>query len=201
MIVTIFQEPDGATPLDPDEMEGLKFKHITTRGELDHLEQANIQEGLQWLSRQKSPDIFDEAFVRELHKKLFGQVWEWAGSFRLTGKNIGVDPMYIGVELRNALGDARYWAEHSTFEPLEAATRLHYRLVFIHPFPNGNGRFSRIMGDLMMEKVFGLPPINWTAGVDLQAAGERRAQYIAALRAADREEFDLLLAFVAEGED
>lgn len=191
-----FKEPEGATPLDPDEMEGLKFKHITTRGELDHLEQANIQEGLQWLARQKTPDIFSVKFARQLHQKLFGQVWLWAGTYRQTGKNIGVDPAQIGVQLRSVLDDARYWVEHETYEPLEAAVRFHYRLVFIHPFPNGNGRFSRIMGDIMMEEVFGLPAVDWTAGADLQAITGRRKQYIAALRAADRGDFDLLMAFV-----
>jgi len=194
--VTQFKEPEGATPLDPDEMEGLKFKHITTRGELDHLEQANIQEGLVWLSRQKNPDIFTEQFVRQLHQKLFAEVWLWAGTFRKTGKNIGVDPAQIGVQLHAVLDDAKYWVENGTYEPLEAAARFHYRLVFIHPFPNGNGRFSRIMGDIMMEKVFGVSAIDWTAGTDLQAITDRRQQYIAALRAADRGDFDLLMSFV-----
>ena len=83
--------PVGATRLDPDELEGLKFKHVTTRGQLDHLEQANIQEGLVWLRRYKSTDILNEGFVRELHKRLFGDVWVWAGTFRNTEKNIGID--------------------------------------------------------------------------------------------------------------
>lgn len=194
----VFEEPEGATPLDPDEMEGLKFKHVTTRGELDHLEQANIQEGLVWAFRQKKPDLFSEAFARKLHHKLFGQVWDWAGTFRQTGKNIGVDPIYISVELRQALDDASFWAEHGTYEPLEAAARFHYRLVHVHPFPNGNGRFSRIMGDLMMEKAFGLPQIDWVAGTDLQASGQRRRAYIEALRAADGGDFTPLLAFVGK---
>lgn len=191
-----FDEPEGATPLDPDEMEGLKFTHITTRGELDHLEQANIQEGLQWLDRQKAPDIFTDEFVRQLHQKMLGQVWRWAGTYRQTEKNIGVDPVQIGVQLRSVLDDARYWAENNTYKPLEAAVRFHYRLVYIHPFPNGNGRFSRIMGDIMMEKTFGLPAVEWAVGEDLQAITDRRKQYIEALRAADRGDFNLLMAFV-----
>ena len=194
--MTKFEEPEGATPLDPDEMEGLKFKHITTRGELDHLEQANIQEGLSWLARQKAPDIYSEQFVRQLHKKLFAKVWQWAGTFRTTGKNIGVDPIQISVQLRSVLEDARYWADHNTYGPLEASVRFHYRLVYIHPFPNGNGRFSRIMGDIMMEKIFGMPAIDWTAGADLQTISDRRRQYISALRAADGGDFELLMAFV-----
>ena len=94
----IFKELDGATPLDPDEMEGLRFKHIQTRGQLDELEQANIQNGLKWLSKKKAPDVLRKGFVRELHKKLFGEVWIWAGTFRKTEKSIGIDPIQISIQ-------------------------------------------------------------------------------------------------------
>jgi Fic-DOC domain mobile mystery protein B len=103
--------PKGATPLDPNELDGLKHKHITTRGELDELEQVNIETGLRWLGRQRA-DVLTDAFAITLHKRLFGDVWNWAGSFRRTGKNIGVDPIQIDVQLRQLMGDARYWAEN-----------------------------------------------------------------------------------------
>lgn len=193
----MFDEPEGATPLDPDELEGLKFDHITTRGELDELEQANITQGLLWLSRQRSGNILSDDFVRKLHARLFGEVWEWAGTYRLREKNIGIDPLYIGVQLRQLLGDAEYWAANGTYEPLEAAARFHHRTVQIHPFPNGNGRHARIAADTYLEQCFGHPPIEWASGFDLQADGERRAAYIAALRAADKGEFDKLLQFVS----
>ena len=188
--------PDGATPLDPDEMEGLKFKHITTRGELDHLEQANIQSGLVWLLKSREKNILTEEFICKLHKQLFGEVWRWAGSFRRTEKNIGIDPLEIGIQLRILLDDMLYWIEHQTFEPLEAAIRFHHRLVFIHLFPNGNGRHARIMADTILEKLLGEKPIDWSGGYDLQAMNERRVEYIAALRAADGGEYDLLFKFV-----
>ena len=137
-------EPDGATPLDPDEMEGLRFKHITSRGELDQLEQANIVEGLQWLKKQKNADVLSEGFVRDLHKRLFGQVWKWAGSFRKTEKSIGGDPVQIAIQLRQLLDDTRYWIEHEVCPPKELAARFHHKLVLIHLFPNGNGRHARI---------------------------------------------------------
>lgn len=138
-----FVYPEGATPLDPDELAGLKFKHVTTRAQLDHLEQANIQDGLRWLARRKNKgDVLHERFVRDLHKRLFGKVWSWAGTFRTTEKNIGIDPRQIAVQLRILLDDARYWVEHKTYDPLEAALRLHHRLVYIHLFPNGNGRHA-----------------------------------------------------------
>jgi Fic-DOC domain mobile mystery protein B len=187
--------PEGATPLDPDEMQGLKFRHITTRGELDELEQVNIESGLLWLSRQRQKDVLTDDFAIALHKKLFGDVWKWAGTFRRTGKNIGIDPRYIGVELRMLLQDARYWTDNGTYEPVEAAVRLHHRMVFIHPFPNGNGRHARIMADVVLTRVYNQDPIDWSGGFDLQRMNERRLVYIAALRAADKGDLAPLLAF------
>lgn len=189
-------EPDGATPLDPDEREGLRFRHVTTRGELNELEQANIQDGLLWLSRRRTRNLLTEDFLRDLHRRLFGQVWKWAGQFRRTEKNIGIDPIMVAVELRMLLDDARYWAGHRTYQPLEAAARFHHRLVFIHLFPNGNGRHARIATDLYLENIFGHPAIDWAAGHDLLHANERRSAYIAALRAADAGDYDPLLKFV-----
>ena len=193
--------PEGATPLDPDELGGLKFKHITTRGELDELEQANIQDGLRWLSRRRRKDVLTDGFCIELHRQLFGQVWSWAGVFRRTGKNIGVDPTRISVELRAAMDDARYWAEHDTYAPIKAAVRLHHRLAFVHPFPNGNGRHARITADTVLASIYSADPIDWAGGHDLQKMNDRRAAYIAALKAADRADLAPLLAFVGSLKD
>lgn len=191
----MMEYPEGATPLDPDEMEGLKFKHVTTRGELDHLEQANIQSGMSWMQKNRRSDILSEEYVHDLHKRLFGEVWNWAGTFRRTGKNIGIDPLNIGVDLRTLLDDARYWLEHETYVPQEAAIRFHHRLVFIHPFPNGNGRHARIMADALLLKLYKHPPIDWAGGHDLGSMNERRREYIQALRAADRGDYGPLFAF------
>lgn len=188
--------PDGATPLDPDELDGLKFKHLSTRGELDQLEQAGITEGLKWLDKQKNPDVLSEAFVLELHKRLFGSVWKWAGTFRRTEKNIGVDPIQVAIQLRQLLDDAKYWVEHGTYTPKELAARFHHKLVFIHPFPNGNGRHARIMADAVLTKLLNEPAIDWAGGYRLEAMNERRNQYIAALRAADGHDMHALLEFV-----
>lgn len=192
----MFDEPDGATPLDPDEIDGLKFSHITTRGELDELEQANITEGLGWLSRRRGGDVLDDKFIRRLHKNLFGQVWGWAGTYRQTEKNIGIDPIQIPAQLRIMLDDARYWANNGVYAPLEAGARFHHRMVEIHPFPNGNGRHARIAADEFLKDYYQHQPVAWASGFDLQADNERREAYIQSLRAADRGEFDLLLAFV-----
>ncbi len=199
--MTIINEPDGATPLDPDEMGGLKFRHVTTRGELDHLEQANIQEGLQWLSRNRTADILNASFVCDLHKRLFGDVWKWAGTYRRTGKNIGIDPIHISVELRTLLDDLRYWIDQKTYSPQEAALRFHHRLVFIHPFPNGNGRHARLMADAVLSKLYKATPIDWSGGHDLQSMGTRRTAYIQALRAADQGDYEPLFSFAAISED
>ena len=188
--------PDGATPLDPDEKEGLRFVHVTTRGELDQLEQANIIEGLQWLKKHKNPDILSEGFVCILHKRLFGQVWKWAGTFRKTEKNIGVDPVQIAIQLRQLLDDTRYWIAHETYPPVELAARYHHKLVLIHPFPNGNGRHARIMADAILTKLMDAPGIDWAGGYKLEAMNERRDQYIVALRAADKHDFTKLFEFV-----
>jgi Fic-DOC domain mobile mystery protein B len=192
--------PDGATPLDRNELDGLKFRHITTRGELDELEQANIQSGLQWLARQRE-DVLTDHFAINLHKHLFGDVWDWAGTFRRTGKNIGVDPAHIGVELRTLMDDARYWADHRTYSPSEAAIRLHHRLVQIHPFPNGNGRHARIMADRVLTRVYGVDEIDWAGGYDLQKMNTRRAAYIGALKAADKGDLGPLIKFVGPRDD
>ena len=190
------QYPDGATPLDPDEMAGLRHTYVTTREELDELEQANIETGLLWLGRQRKIDLFDDAFHRVLHKRLFGEVWEWAGRYRSTEKNIGVDPFQIQTEVRSLLDNARYWAANETFPALEAAARLHHRLVQVHPFPNGNGRYARIATDAVLKSVYRTRPIDWSRSANLLRNNERRRAYIAALRAADAGDYNPLLKIV-----
>jgi len=187
---------EGETPLDPDEMDGLRFSHITTRGQLNELEQANIDDGELWLKRQKNLDLLTDQFVRTLHKKLFGKVWSWAGTYRRTEKNVGVDPVQISVSLRHLLDDTQYWVENEVYSPIEAAARFHHRLVQIHPFANGNGRHARIMADLLLERLYRVEPINWTDGKNLQKDNDRRDDYIKALRAADGGNYSLLFDFV-----
>lgn len=190
--------PEGATPLDPDELNGLKFKHVTTRDQLDLLEQANIIEGLAWLSGHKSPDIFSITFIVKLHEKLFGKVWTWAGKFRQTEKNIGVDPRQISINLRSLIDDTRYWIAHETYTPIEIAARFHHRLVYIHLFANGNGRHARILTDALLTATLKLKPVDWSAGLPLNKMSVRRSQYINALRAADGNIFEPLLNFMEQ---
>lgn len=189
--MSIIEIVDGATPLEPDELAGLKFKHISTRGQLNEIEQANIVQGLMWSKSAKKDNLFTLNFAMDLHKFLFGEVWDWAGRFRLSEKNIGIDPLQISVSLKNLLDDLYAWIEFETYPPIESLLRFHHKLVKIHPFPNGNGRYSRIYTDVIAEKVFLIQPINW-GGEDLDKVSKMRKQYIQALRAADGGNLSLL---------
>jgi len=190
-----YNYPDGATPLDPDEAEGLRLTHINTREQLNVFEQKNIRKGVAWAFSGRKRDMLSEPFIRKLHKQMFGDVWKWAGTFRSSNKNIGVMREQIGVELRHLCEDVRFWIEHQTFEADEIATRFHHRLVFIHPFPNGNGRHARVITDLLLKTELGSARFSWGGGT-LDGSSACRDRYIAALRAADRDDFTLLREFV-----
>lgn len=185
----------GATPLDPDEAAGLVPTHITTQGDLNAWEQANILQGDRWARRQKKRDLLDEGFVRELHKKMFDQTWEWAGTFRKSNKNIGVDWPQISLKLRDLLDNTRYQIEHQVFDPDEIVVRFHHQLVWIHAFPNGNGRHARLMADILTVRL-GLLHMTWGGGtVALTSVGAVREAYLTALRAADKGHFEKLIQF------
>lgn len=186
--------PTGATPLDPDEAAALLPAHITTQAQLNAWEQANIIEAERWAARQKKQDLLDERFVRELHRRMFDKTWRWAGSFRNSNKNIGVDWPQISMQLRNLLEDVRYQLEHEVLPPDELAIRFHHRLVAIHPFPNGNGRHARLITDLLAQRL-GRPRFSWGGGVPSVDDGDVRRRYIDALRAADRHDIGPLLDF------
>jgi Fic-DOC domain mobile mystery protein B len=187
--------PPGATPLDADELANLIPGHITTQGELNEWEQLNIAQGERWAHRQRK-EILDEGFVRQLHRQMFGETWRWAGSFRKSDKNIGVDWLRIGVELKQLLDDVRYQLEHGSFPADELAIRFHHRLVVIHLFPNGNGRHARLMADLLAMRL-GRPRFTW-GSASLVDPNEARQRYIKALQAADARDIAPLLAFARD---
>ncbi|ONH53906.1 mobile mystery protein B [Pseudomonas cedrina] len=184
----------GQTPLDPDEVAGLKPRHIATQGELDEWEAQNIVKASRWIARQRKLDVLNDHFRRELHAKMFDDTWKWAGTFRKSDKNIGCDWTQIAVNLRQLLDNMAYWLEHNVFPPEEVAVRFHHRLVWLHAFPNGNGRHARLMTDCLLRQC-GLAPFSWGRG-NLVTATEVRQRYIQALRAADANDYALLLAFV-----
>ncbi len=189
----LFEADDASTPLTPDERMDLIPAYITTRGELNAAEQANIAQAHLWaLARPR--DVLDERALTGLHKRMLGEVWRWAGRFRTTERNIGVDAITIPVALRALLDDVRYWIDHDSFSTDEIAARFHHRLVLIHPFPNGNGRHARLACDLLLTRL-GQAPFTW-GRVHLVEPSQTRTAYIAALRAADRHNLEPLLAFV-----
>ena len=189
-----FNYPSGATPLDPDEAAGLIPAHITTQRQLNEWELANIVEGERWAFSRKRGDLLSVQFVKRLHKQMFGSTWRWAGIFRSTEKNIGMDPAQIATEIKKLCDDVVYQIEHKSYPLDEIAVRFHHRLTWIHPFPNGNGRHARLMTDLLL-KQNGSKPFNW-GNSDLVVPGEVRDRYIAALRAADGRDYALLFNFV-----
>ncbi|WP_140938654.1 mobile mystery protein B [Sphingobacterium lumbrici] len=191
-----FEYNPGQTPLDPEEIDGLLIDTISTRGELDEFEQQNIEEAMQWvLTRRLRPDqILTEAFICQLHKRMYGHVWSWAGQFRNTEKNIGIARYRIGPELRTLLDDALYWVEHHTYPPEEIALRFKHRIVSIHCFANGNGRHSRLMADIIIDKIFKQDVFSWGAA-NLVRQGETRVSYLQAVRVADTGDITPLIVF------
>ena len=189
--------PDGATPLTAEELEGLIPAHIATRSELNAWEARNVLKAEQWQLGRRRGDILTPAFVRRLHQRMFDETWRWAGAFRKTEKNIGVDPAHIAPRILDLCEDVKAQLAHKSLPLDEIAARLHHRLVSIHPFTNGNGRHARLMTDLLLTQN-GATRFTW--GEDaLIAEGEVRARYLDALRAADARDYALLLAFVRSG--
>jgi Fic-DOC domain mobile mystery protein B len=187
---------DGQTPLDEDEKEGLKIKSITTQKELDEFEQLNIEKAVEWsISTKLKPDrILSEKFIKALHKKMYGDIWKWAGNFRTSDKNIGIKWTAISTQLKTLLDDANYWVDHNTYPPKEIAIRFKHRLVAIHCFPNGNGRHSRLMADIIMESIFKKDVFSWHTS-NMVKADDVRKDYIIALKEADGGNIHPLIEF------
>ena len=187
-------ESDGATPLDPDEVEGLIPTHITTLEERNEWEQANIVRAEFWAFAQPKRGIPSSAFVRELHRRMFDQTWTWAGQFRITDKNIGVPRETISVALHDLCENVKFWLDGQVYQVDEAAARFHYHLAHIHPFPNGNGRHARLMTDVLLVSLQ-QQRFSWGRS-DLRQPGAVRLEYITTLQAADAGDFQPLLDFL-----
>lgn len=188
----LFGHDDAAnTPLEVEERDALIPSYITLRRELNEAEQINIAGALRWLATRRR-NVLDERFLRTLHQRMFGDVWRWAGRYRQSPRNIGVEAWRVPMDVVQAIDDARYWIAQGTFASDEIAVRFSHRLVAIHPFPNGNGRFSRLVGDLLAEQL-GRPRFTW-GSANLLDPNTTRQAYIAALRAADQHDIAPLLA-------
>lgn len=186
--------PPGATPLDANEIDGLIPSSISTQGELNAFEQANIAEAEGWALAGKHSDPLSDTFIRDLHKRMFGQVWRWAGSYRKTDKNLGEPWQQVPMKVRAFCDDVAFWIKHRTYEWDELGARFHHRLVAIHPFPNGNGRHARLMTETLLQH-HGVPLFGWGRNART-SPDEVRKGYLAALRTADSHDIGPLIAFV-----
>lgn len=183
MTPDLFEPADDATPLDGEERLGL-IPSITTRAELNQIERFNIHEARIWALRPRTlrrDDLLSDAFARELHRRMFHRVWWWAGRYRTAERNLGWEVHRLAEGVRSACDDARAWFEHASYPPVEAAVRLHHRMVLIHPWPNGNGRHARLLADIVLAAKGGAE-LTWGAGASLVEPGEVRCRYIAAIR-------------------
>ena len=190
--------PTGATPLNPNEIEGLIPDYITTQEELNILEQQNIIEGINWADHQKKPDVLSITFNYELHKQMFNQVWKWAGEPRKTDKNIGCHWQQIPTQLSNFFENACYRIESKKHNWNELAAWFHHKLVSVHVFPNGNGRHARLMTDILL-KSNNQKPLTWGQKMHsfpIEVEGNTRKAYISALKKADKNDFIDLIKFV-----
>ena len=194
-----FETPEGATPLTLDELHELIPPFITTQAELNGIEQMHIAKALSWLNRENLSysQILDESFIRNLHIQMYGKIWKWAGKYRKSDKNIGVEWIKIPILLRQLLEDTRYQIEHQSYSLQEIAGRFHHKLVWIHLFPNGNGRHARVLSDYLLKQL-GENTFTWGGKTfqEYRSSCEIRKQYISALRQADQGNYEPLLTFV-----
>lgn len=187
---------DGNTPLSEEETDGLLPDHLTTKAELNEFEQANILEARKWLLSYKIKNgVAESRFLKELHRRMFDQTWAWAGDYRKSEKNLGIDYALISFEIEKLCKEVKFWKEDQFYSPDHIAIKFHHKLVLIHPFPNGNGRHSRLAADLMAVEL-GQKEFKW-GNSNLIKAYENRAEYIKALKFVDSnpDQIESLLKF------
>jgi Fic-DOC domain mobile mystery protein B len=179
-----------------DDISGLKLdssKQYTLQ-EVYLFEAKNIIKAtLKYLSIKPDKKLasFSYEWCLLLHKDMFGDVWEWAGKTRQVELSIGVKAYLVTIELKNLVDDLKFWEENKTFDVIEIATRLHHRAVQIHPFKNGNGRWSRMLANIYL-KQNGLQPTKWNENL-LSKDNPNRDNYIKALKKADNRDYSDLI--------
>ncbi len=190
-------EPDGATPLEEEDKDGLLLSWIATRDDLNLAEQTSIAKARLALRRRSFgvEIVLTDVFAKRLHRDMFGDIWKWAGKYRATERNIGISPWGIAVSVRDLMADAVLWTTgEQPMDADDAAIRLHHGLVRIHPFANGNGRHAREMADLLLRSLKH-EPFTW-GSASLVEPGDTRRSYLAALRAADGGDYEPVSSFV-----
>jgi len=185
---------DDATPLD--DISGLKLPKdkVYTLKEIYVAEANNIALAtLKYLSAPPSKKIapFSYEWLSQLHEEMFGNVWEWAGKFRQVALSIGIKAYLVPTALKELADDIAYWDTHKTFDIYETAARIHHRAVQIHPYQNGNGRWSRMLANIYLRQN-GSMPVKWQEDL-LSKENLQRDAYIQALKLADKGEYQLLV--------
>ena len=185
--------PD-ATPLSEEDKAALIPTHLVSMGQLNEWEQMNILVARRWALTNRRSELLTERYIRNLHSRMFDLTWSWAGINRHSDTSIGVPHYRITASVKELIDDATYWVTNKTFDVDEIAVRLHHRLVYVHPFPNGNGRHARLMADVFLRRR-GVRELTWGSEKNLRTAGATRQAYIAALKRADQLEYGPLIAF------
>lgn len=190
-------QPPGATPLD--DISGLLQSQIITQEQLNAAEQLNVQQAGDWLDRTSGVrSIFTVSWLKELHQQMYKDVWSWAGEFRKTTTNVGVPPHTVPMRLGEAAANFNDWfhANRDGMDVLRFAANYHHHLVFIHPFPDGNGRWARLAVDTVFTRLMDKTPPIWSRGA-LHDAGDERVRYIDALKEADSGNIQLLVDYLS----
>lgn len=184
----------GNTPIDPNEAEGL-IPDLITQSQLNEYEQLNIATAWIWAptSRYLKRQLLSRDGLQRLHQRMFDRTWKWAGQFRRSEKSIGIKWTEVPVAVQSLCDDTTYQLKEQSFPLEEIAVRFHYRLVSIHPFPNGNGRHARMAADLLCLQRGG-QAFPWGAS-NLTARGSARAAYLDALKRADNGDLLPLMQF------
>ena len=188
------EENEAWPPGKPPALPSLIPTHVTTLAELNEWEHLNIVRGARWANSHLNEDILSPMFVKELHRKMFDETWEWAGRYRTTDKNIGIDWRNVPGAVHDLCENVSCWLDELVYDVREAAARFHYQLAHTHPFPNGNGRHARLMTDTLLRSI-GQRRFTWGDG-DPTPPGTTRDEYILALRAADGHDFNPLFRFL-----
>jgi Fic-DOC domain mobile mystery protein B len=187
-----FLFPHDSTPMD--DLSGLKFPWVQTLGDLNRVEAENISKAQKKYleSRVDSPSQWlNPTFLRKIHESMFGEVWTWAGCWRKSTTNIGIKPQLIPMRVAELCFHVISWgSQQPEWSLFERSARIHHGLVAIHPFENGNGRFSRLIADRYLAAYRHAHPI-WPSQIDKE--GKVRAKYIHCLKDADRGDFSSLI--------
>lgn len=181
---------DGTTLIEDDEKIGLRLL-INTRGELNIAEAKGIDTAtfkyLKSKRKLKPNNLLKDSFAKRFHKELFGEVWDWAGKYRKVATMPGIDwhqiPVQLNQLMQNTSTQISFLHDQSDSTKKEKlVAEFAYKLVWIHPFRNGNGRWSRAYADLLSDSL-DIERFSW--GSSIASEHERHLYMVNALGTAD----------------